>query len=52
MQGCHNPVDPIVVPLTKTVNELNETLTHTNVEILPDTEIKLKGSGLTIEKNF
>jgi hypothetical protein len=52
MWGCTKMVDPVVVPLTETVNDLNETLSHTEVEILPDTEVKLKGSGLTIEKNF
>jgi len=47
--GCTKEVDSVVVPLTQ---ELNATLAHTEVEVLPDTTLRLKGSGVCLEKNF
>jgi hypothetical protein len=52
MWGCTKIVDPVVVPLTKTVDDINETISNTDVEILPDTKLRIKNSGVAVEKNF
>jgi len=52
LTSCTKEVDKVIVPVTRQLNEFNQTLSHTDVEILPDTKLRLKGSGLFIEKNF